>query len=159
MAFDRNNNAHLAALQSEVLSDPAGLGYDPNGNDQQLLRRLNDPSLNPGGETAARVFDAQAMMEALAPADFGASQTKVGAADYVGILQRHAAYYGDISAFKDKFTSMFGTAQQSATRAALDAQTRALSRAQVVGQGPGLWGDDVEIVALDWYKARDYVAP
>ena len=52
MAFDVNNPADLLALKNEVNLDPIGMGYDPTGPTQPLLKLLNDPSENIGGDTA-----------------------------------------------------------------------------------------------------------
>ena len=39
--FDRNDPADLAALKSEVNTDPLGIGYDPLGGTQDILDLLN----------------------------------------------------------------------------------------------------------------------
>lgn len=143
MAFDRNNAADLAALKLEVETDPIGMGYNPI-SDQQVIKPINDPDANVGGETVARTFDHFAMLEALDPADLEAQQTNTGAGAYVQAL---AIYQGDISSFKAKFRALF--AGNSATVTALDAQTRPLSRAEV------LFGVDTVITAPDWWAARD----
>lgn len=40
--FDRNNPAHIQALQSEINTDPIGIGYNPaNGDTGELLGLLN----------------------------------------------------------------------------------------------------------------------
>jgi len=147
--FDVNDPADLAALKSEVNTDPIGMGYDPVGATQQLLMLLNDPANNVGGETAGRPFDKWSILDALDPTEFDDPQTQGGAAEYVAILI-DSAIDEDIEAlapYKSKFESMFHA--NSATRIALNAQTKALSRAEV------LFGIDTEISRSDWFAARD----
>ena len=144
MAFDRTDPADLAALKTEVNTDPIGIGYDPAGPTAQLLQLLNDPSNNVNGDTVARPFDAAAMLDALDPTELDAQQTEGGAGDYINALLN---YQGDISPYKAKFRSMF--AANSATVVALDAQTAPLSRAEV------LFGQYTTISRDDWFAARD----
>lgn len=146
MAFDRTDPTDLATLKNEVNTDPIGMGYDPVGPTQQILKLLNDPVNNVGGETAARPFDVSAMLDALDPTEFDAQQTKLGAPNFVHTLVELGAY-DDISPYKTKFRSMF--AANSATVVALDAQTVSLSRAEV------LFGQGTVISREDWLAARD----
>lgn len=143
MAFDRTDPADLAALKTEVTTDPIGMGYNPI-SDNQVIKPINDPDANVGGETVGRVFTQEAMLEALDPTNLDDQQTNTGAGAYVQAL---ASYQGDISAFKAKFRAMF--AANSATVQALDAQTRNLSRAEV------LFGEGTVISVQDWWAARD----
>lgn len=146
MAFDSTNPADLLALKTEVTTDPIGMGYDPAAPTAQILKLLNDPASNVGGDTANRPFDAAAMMDALDPSDFDAQQTVTGAPNYVHTLVELAAF-NDITPYKAKFRSLF--AGNSATVVALDAQTVALSRAEV------LFGQGTNITRDDWIAARD----
>ena len=133
MAFDRTDPADLAALQTEVSTDPISMGYDPAGGTNQLLKLLNDPANNVGGDQSFRPFDYSALMDALDPTDFEAQQTVAGAATYSHMLLEISAY-ADISTYKTKWRSMF--AGNSNTVTALDAQVVDLSRAEVLfGQG------------------------
>lgn len=146
MAYDRSDPADLLQLKTEVNTDPLGMGYNPSGSTAQLLKLLNDAAENLGGETVARTFDAEAMHDALDPSEFDAQQTAAGAPEYVAALT--SAQF-DISGLKSKFRSMF--AGNSATVTALDAQTTALSRAEV------LFGQGTNISREDWFAARDSV--
>lgn len=146
MLFDRTDPADLLALKTEVTTDPIGMGYDPLGPTQQILKLLNDPSLNVGGEMQSRPFDVPAMLDALVPSDFDAQQTVTDAATYVHILVEYAAY-GDIEQYRSKFVDLF--AANSATVTALNAQTTPLSRAEV------LFGAGTVIARDDWFAARD----
>ena len=145
--FDRSNPADLAALKSEVETDPLSMGYAAViTQTNNLLRLLNDPANNVGGETVARPFDVQAMLDALDPIELDDQQTTVGAAEYTHMLAEMSLQF-DISPYKSKWASMF--AGNSATVTALNAQTAPLSRAEVLfGQGTILTRDD-------WAAARD----
>ena len=145
--FDRNDPADLAALKSEVEIDPLSMGYAAVVTQiNNLLRLLNDPDNNVGGETVARPFDVQAMLDALVPTELDDQQTTVGAVEYTHILAEMSLQF-DIAPYKDKWASMF--AANSATVVALNAQTAPLSRAEVLfGQGTVLTRDD-------WAAARD----
>ena len=141
MAFDRTNNTDLQALYDERTLDPIGMNYP--ANDNSFADRINDGDRNVGGETTARPFTVEAMLEALDPTEFDAQQTVVGADVYTHIL---VGLQGSIEAYQTKWRAMF--AQNSATRAALDAQTSPLSRAEV------LWGESTTISGEDWIAAR-----
>lgn len=148
MAFDRTDPADLAALKSEVEVDPIGMGYAAViDKTKDLLELLNEPANNVGGETAARVFDVFAMLDAFDPTDLDDNQTVNGAANYVHILVELWNAERSITAYKDKFRSCF--APTSATVVALDAQNAALSRAEV------LFGQGTIITKDDWFAARD----
>lgn len=146
MAFDRTNPTHLATLKTEVKTDPIRMGYVIQGNVDNILKKLNSPDSNIGGETIPRPFDALALMEALDPTEFDAQQTEGGAMTYSHMLLELAAY-SSIELFKAKFKSMF--AANSATVTALNAQEIDLSRAEV------LFGVGTVISLLDWQTARD----
>lgn len=145
MSFDRTNPADLATLKTEVNTDPIGMGYNPD-NTQQVIKPINDPDSNVGGETQSRPFNVSAMLDALVPADYDAQQTATDAATYVHTLVEYGAY-GDIAPYKTKFRDLF--AANSDTVAALDAQISPLSRAEV------LFGIGTIITRDDWIAARD----
>ena len=149
MSFDRNDPANLLALKTEVNTDPIGMGYAGVNNTAAILKLLNAPANNVGGETAAAPFTVENMLVALVPTELDAQQTNAGAGDYINALVTAGGQFGgvDIEQFKTDFRAMF--AGNSATVAALDAQTAALSRAEVLfGQGTSLSRDD-------WIAARD----
>jgi hypothetical protein len=129
MAFDVTDPADVAALQTELTTDPISMGYNLNGAVSRLVFLINDPDSNVGGETTGREFDAAALMDALVPSDWDAPQTDAGAPNYAHILIEMAAY-APIEAYKAKFAGMY--AANSATVTALNAQTRILSRAEVL---------------------------
>ena len=149
MAFDRTDPADLAALQAEVNTDPIGMGYAAViANTSQLLKLLNDPANNVGGESGSRTFDYAALLDALDPADFDANQTNGNAGHYVTSLLSITGQVVDLEPWKAKFRSMF--VANSATVQALDAQTAPLSRAEV------LFGAGTVITRDDWFAARDF---
>lgn len=148
MSFDTTNPADLAALQSELVNDPLSVGYAAaQGVTAQILKLLNDPANNPGGESASRPFDIFALRDALDPTDYDSPQTSAFAAQYTHFLAELAAY-SSIESEKLKWRSMF--AGNSATVAALDAQNVLLSRAEV------LFGQGTTISKADYVAARDY---
>jgi len=147
MAFDRSNPADLLILKTEVNTDPLGIGY-PLNNPTQIIKLINNPASNLGGETTNRAFDAAALLDALDPQDFSANQTSAEAAAYTQTLVSASRFGGvDIEILKPKWRGMF--AGNSSTVAALDAQTMALSRAEV------LFGQGTTLVRDDWFAARD----
>jgi hypothetical protein len=156
MAFDRTDPADLAAMKSEVETDPIGMGYAAVVDQtNQLLKLLNEVENNvgdgsPGQETqVSRVFDVSALLDALDPTELDDNQTETKAADYVNSLIGAAG--GEegfsIAPYKAKFRSMFGG--QSNTVAALDAQVQDISRAEA------LFGIGTVITRDDWFAARN----
>lgn len=146
MAFDRNDQADLLALQNEVNADPIGMGYAAViTQTNNLLRLLNDPDNNVNGDTGVREFTVDAMLDALDPTELDNAQTNANAADYTHMLLNFGAEK-PIAAYKTKWRDMF--AGNSATVTALDAQTKALSRAEV------LFGVDTLLTRDDWAAAR-----
>lgn len=146
MAFNKTDPVDLQSLYDERTNNPTGMTYP--ANDNQFIRAINDPASNVGGETVAREFTAEALLDALDPTELDAQQTEGGAAQYAHMLVELAAY-SDIGSYKTKFRNMF--AGNSATVTALDAQTTALARAEV------LFGQGTRLVVDDWVAARIYV--
>ena len=143
MAFDNTNTADLLALKSELTLDPISMGYNLNGSVSRIVKQLNDPALNVGGETQSRPFDVESMLDALDPANLDAQQTNTKAAEYTHILVERSAF-GSIEPYKTKWRAMF--ASNSATVTALDAQTSAISRAVVLfGSGSNITENDIAL--------------
>jgi len=140
MAFDRADPVDLQALYDERTNDPLSMAYP--ANDNQFIRLINDGEDNVGGETAARPFTVDAMLEALDPGDLATGQE----ATYTQLL---ADVGGDLEAYKVKWRGMFQANSNTVT--ALDAQTRPLSRGEV------LFGEGTQLVADDWIAARRFV--
>lgn len=148
MAFDRNNPTHLTQLKDEVTNDPLGMGYNPDGNTNQLLRLLNDPDNNVGTETIGKLLTVELLHDALVPQDIDSAQVTDGERRYLeSFLCRE--FEINIERFRTKIRALFQS--NSATVTNLDAQTRKKSRAEV------LFGVDTIIEPGDWYIARDSV--
>jgi hypothetical protein len=148
MAFDRNDPAQLQQLSDEVRLDPIGMGYAAQlTNTAQLLKLLNDPANNVGGETAQRDFTVDALLDALEPSDLSAGPTVAGAGDWVSYLVAWGSAGNSIASYRTKFRTIFNV--NSTTVQALDAQTKPLSRAEV------LWGEGTVITRQDWGAASN----
>lgn len=147
MAFDNTNQANLTALKTEVLDDPINMGYasviDQTNN---LLKLLNNPDNNVGGETTGVNLTPAHLLDALDPSDLASAQVSVGELDFI------ASFMGrdldqDIERWRAKIISVLPN--NSATETALNALSRTLSRAEV------LFGVGTEISREDWFRARD----
>ena len=149
MAFDATNQADLDALKSEIVNDPLVMGYEPTGSTQQLLRLLNDPSENVGGETTTSdltvelLFDA--FMESPGDLDIGGQFTSGDQFVLQSLLSQELGT--DISKYRPQITAILPNS--STVKTTLDSQVRALSRAEV------LFGVDTNISRQDWFAARD----
>lgn len=148
MAFDRTNPTDLLALQTELNTDPIGMGYASVNNNNVLTTMLNDPDQNVGGDTVSREFDAYAMLDALDPTELDDQQTNAFAANYSHMLLEISTF-NSIEDYKSKWRSMFQA--NSNTVVALDAQVRALSRAEV------LFGTNTVLVKDDVAAALNYI--
>ena len=151
VGFDRSNAADLAALKSEVNTDPITMGYNPTGPTQQLLNLLNDPSNNVGGETIQAVLTPRSLWEAAADnSDDLTPHGQFSEGDQIafrGLLEITANVDDDISWARTRVQNLFPA--QDGIRQDLEAQVRDLSRAEV------LFGENTNISRLDWAAARD----
>ena len=145
MAFDQTNQTDLNALKSEVINDPLGMGYNPDDTNG-LLRLLNDPDNNVGGETTGADLTVALLLEAIDPSDFVGNQVTDGERVYLqAFMIRDLS--DNIEAYRAKIVSALPA--QSGTVAALNAQSRPLSRGEV------LFGEETSISRQDWIAARD----
>ena len=148
MAFDRNDSANLAALKSEVLTDPIGMGYAPVvENTSQLLKLLNDPANNVGGETVDEELTAEILLDVIDTSELGSNQVDAGELEWLKMVFHYALQGYDIEKYRAKITGIFQ--QNSATNQAIDALQRSLSRAEV------LFGPGTVLGREDWFAARD----
>lgn len=149
MAFDRTNQQDLDWLHTEVFTDPISMGYVPGSTQQGVLARLNDPALNVGGETTGSDLTPRLLLDAIDPADLTPSGNFTqGELEFLKLVVESSASIDDnIEPWRAKITGMFQA--QAATRQALEAQSRALSRAEV------MFGADTQIGTQDWFEARD----
>ena len=151
MAFDRSDPTDLASLKSEVNTDPIAMGYNPTGSTQQLLNKLNDPANNVGGDTATAPLTARLLWEAAADnSDDLTPHGQFSEGDQIafrGLLEISESPDDDISWARTRVANLFPA--QDGLRQALEAQVRALSRAEV------LFGENTNISREDWFAARD----
>ena len=145
MAFDRNNAADLAALKSEVQTDPAARGYAAvAGDTSALLKLLNEDS----GESV------QIPTEDLDIPDIAAV---IDATEYAALSEYDKEWVRmfinqpveiQLKQFQTKFLAIFP--QGSVTLAAVVAlRDRTGSRAEK------LFGAGTEINRSQWIAARD----
>lgn len=146
MAFDRTNQADLTALKTEVDTDPIAMGYDPTGATPVLLKLLNDAANNVGGETVAPKLTTKLLLQAVEPTDLISAQVDQGELAFLESFMNRDLEM-EFDEFRAKITNIFQTNQ--ASRQNLEAQTRPLSRAEV------LFGEFTTISREDWFAARD----
>jgi hypothetical protein len=140
MAFDINNPVELQELNDEVFIDPIGMNYAsaPIEKTKELLKFLNDPDKNVGGETAGNAtFTHEVLMETWSP--------KGALNEIVPWIEALTEEQGNIEQYEAKYRADCGPD----SLAALNAISQPLSRAEV------LWGQDTVITQDDWFAARD----
>lgn len=160
MPFDRTNPADLAALKSEVNTDPEGIGYAAvEDNTKSLLDRLNDPSFWPSAPAAetAPLTGKELLDICLTQANKTEFETQVA---LLNIAQKSLLDYAfanrskpfDID-FKNNLigpNGIFPQAEAPNIRGdILAALASTLSRAEV------LFGEGTVINRQDWLAARD----
>ena len=147
--FDATDPADLLALKTEVNTDPIGMGYDVNANVTTLMRLLNDPANNVGGETVGESFTPRLMLDVLEPGDLTTGgQFTEGEQTWIRLLMESSATLDDdIELFRAKFISVFPANATTVTN--LAARLRDLSRAEV------LFGEGTTLSNQDWFAARD----
>jgi hypothetical protein len=145
MSFDRSNPADLLALKTEVETDPIAMGYQLN-NPTQIVRLLNDPSLNLGGDTVSQELTVALLLDVTDPSDLDAQQVGDGERRFIeSFLGRDLGE--NIDRWKAKIQSAFKV--NSPTSLAIGALERPISRAEV------LFGVETVLVREDWYAARN----
>lgn len=156
MAFDRTNPADLQALQTEVNTDPIGMGYVPSSTKSGVLDPINTPADNVGGETTGADLTQRLLMDAIlaAPTEFspGGQFSDGEHSAIVAVVTMNLEEFGETQGIEE-WRARIRTALTGAPGiiAALDAQSRALSRAEV------LFGEGTTISQQDWFSARDYI--
>lgn len=149
MAFDRTNQAHLNALLSEVTNDPLGIGYNPTGGTTPLLNLLNDAGSNPGGESTGERLTVAGLLDAIGTSPDNASVDAQFSDGLQFFLSRLLEQTLDTDLEKYRAQIQSSMQANNPIRTALEAQTRLLSRAEV------LFGVDTFISRDDWFAARD----
>ncbi len=147
MAFDRRNSAHLLLLKNEVMLDAQNVGYDPNASDTEILSLLNTPASNPGGETDVPLLTVSILLTVINVEEMNTILTDSDR-NWIGwLMDASIARIVRPEDYKSKLTTIFPGG--GATRAALNALSEPISRAEV------LFGKDVIILDADWHTARD----
>lgn len=144
--FDKTNPAHLLALKNEVNDDPISMGYAAViDQTQPLLKLLNDPTNNVGDETAQTELTPETLLDALDVAEYGGNQIGNTRGFIDTLLRKNEGT--NLEPWRAKLEAALPT--NGATRTALAAQTRPLSRAEV------LFDAGTTISKTDWFAARD----
>lgn len=146
MAFIRTNAADLLSLKTEVTTDPIGMGYNPAGGTNAILKLLNDADSNIGGETTGIILTPKKLLDVIVVPDFSGNGVTDGERRYLEVFMNKPSDE-DIESHREKIRQTFKT--NSSTVAALDALVRPLSRAEV------LFGENTVINRDDWIAARD----
>jgi len=158
MAFDRTDPADLAALKSEVNTDPNGYGYDPSATENGVLELINlarvaitisKPNISAADVRGATTYDAY-------------NNLSIDEQEWIrwvtgsnGVNEESVEVTPDL---RLQLTDAEGNGTASiwaaSNRAAMNAAMLALidvtgSRAQQ------LWGFDTIIGRADWLAARD----
>jgi len=145
MAFDRGSAADLLALKTEVETDPISMGYVLT-NVTQLIKQINDPAANVGGDTVAQELNVALLLDVVDTDDFDAPQVTDGERRFIeSFLNRD--FNENINRWKEKIKLAFRAT--SGTSQAIDALVRPISRAEV------LFGEGTSLTRDDWFAARD----
>ncbi len=155
MAFDSTNPNHLLVMKNEFANDPENLGYQAVIGSTTLIRKLlNDPANNPGGETAQVTLTSETLIQALDVTEYGSNQmgNNRGFIDTIIAFGTSRGGTPDLEQFRAKIEGAF-PAGNSATRDALTAQQRALSRAEAMEDpavpGTPIYGPGTDITKSD----------
>lgn len=152
MAFDRTDPADLLALKTEVNTDPISMGYAAVVDQtQNLLKLLNDPTNNVGGETAQGDLTPRVLWELAAdnPDDFTPHGQFSEGDQFVmqQLFEISNLIDDDLNWARDKISNIFPAAD--GFRIALEALSKLLSRSEV------LFGENTVITRDDWIAARE----
>ena len=146
--FDRTDPADLLSLKTEVNTDPIAMGYAAAINSTaQLLKLLNDPANNVGGETTNVELTAEVLLDVIDTADFASNQVDQGERDWIKMCFDYALSGISIEKYRAKIQGIFQVNSQ--TNQNINNLTRPLSRGEV------LFGAGTVISRDDWIAARD----
>ena len=146
--FDRTDPADLLSLQTEVNTDPIAMGYQAVVNSTaQLLKLLNDPANNVGGETTNVELTAEVLLDVIDTADFASNQVDQGERDWIKMCFDYARDGISIEKYRAKIQGIFQVNSQ--TNQNINNLTRPLSRGEV------LFGAGTVISRDDWIAARE----
>ena len=152
MPFDRNDPADLLALKNEVELDPIAMGYAAVVDQTtQLLKLLNDPASNVGGDTAQGDLTPRVLWELAAanPDDFTPHGQFSEGDQFVmqQLFEISNNLDDDLNWARSLISNIFPA--NDGFRIALEALSKPLSRAEV------LFGEDTVLSREDWLAARD----
>ncbi len=148
MAFDATDPADLAALKSEEINDPIGIGYLHDGDEKTLLDQFNNSDLNVGGEVSGPLLTVQILFDTMTPSDFGGNQVGNGEDMWMRALLAHLQT--DPRLIIEQYrTKIFDIATGNSTQNDIEALSMPISRAEV------LFGVGTKISKGDWRSARD----
>ena len=150
MAFNRNDPADLLALKNEVNNDPIAMGYAAVVDESltELLLLLNEPINNATPEDGATTLTCEDLLKMLFAENISAGdQFRVQL-----IFEMTEGADSDISRFKPEISAL-----DTGLANAINAHTRALSRAEILFSDPDVNGvkEFVSISRDDWIAARD----
>jgi hypothetical protein len=146
--FDKTEPADLAALKSEVNTDPISMGYVPDAMDDGVIFLINDVDSNQAPEQINRPLEEVKTSEVAGVID---------ATEYDGLTAYDKAWVDQfisrgedevLTPHKDKFLAVFGAGSVTRT-AALALLPKDATRAEV------LFGINTVITNADWVAARD----
>ena len=147
--FDENNPADIAALNTEVYSDPTGMNYGPViQSTAELLDLLNNPGSNVGGDIGSDAMTPGSLLNAIW--DIAISSQDQFKIDL--LFASSGSQTADISEFKAEVSGL-----SPAIETAIQGITRPLSRAEVLFSDIDSNGvvETVVIPKSGWIKARD----
>lgn len=148
MAFDRNNPADLLALKTEVETDPVGVGYNPNGNENTLVDLLNSPAANPGLETGLDYITVKRLLDVI----FNEAISSQDQFKIQLLFEATEGFYDDLSDYRASIGGLSANLQL-----AVDAITRKLSRSEILFSSVDANGTTERTILTidDWHAARD----
>ena len=146
--FDVEDPVDLAALKSEVNTDPIAMGYVPDAMDDGVIFLINDVDSNKAPEQVTRPLDDIAIAEVaevIDPTEYDA----LTAYDKLWVESLINRAEGEsIVPYKSKFLTLFPNGSVTRT-AALALLPKDATRAEV------LFGINTVITNSDWVAARD----
>ena len=148
MAFDRNNPEDLAALKTEITTDPTGLGYAAAPNLDTALDLINNPIHIDPPVLGQDFATARRILKSIYPEPISSQdQFKVQL-----LFEGSDGMNSDLSEFKPELSALSG-----GIATAIASITRNLSRAEILFSVLNENGvnERVVISQQDWIAARD----
>lgn len=145
MAFDSSSATDVQKLKTELTTDPISMGYNLNGSQSRIAFLLNDPASNVGGEVTGDDLTISLFLDAIAAnpesLTVGGQFTQGELETIKLIFEASGSLDDNIERYRAQITGMFPA--NDGLRQTLEAQTRKLSRAEV------LFGEDTRITEND----------